>query len=76
MQRNDRDRPSVPVTGGGRILCLLLSLCLFFTVLSFGLWEEGEGEGALSASVSWLQDALAENEAIAVFLGWEEGFPS
>ncbi len=75
MQRRD-ERTPMPTTGTGRILCLLLSLCLFFTVLSFCLWEEGEGGGALSASAAWIKEALEDNEAIAVFLGWEEGLPS
>lgn len=75
MRRYDEHTPA-PTTRSGRILCLLLSLCLFFTVLSFCLWEEGDGSGALSASAAWIRETLEENEAIAVFLGWEEGLPS
>lgn len=75
MRQTEKNTPA-PQTGAGRLLCLLLSLCLFFTVLSFCLWEEGERGGALSASAAWLTEILEENEAIAVFLGWEEGLPS
>ncbi len=79
MQKNDREQcyfSDVPrLSRGGKLLSLLLALSLFFTVLSFCLWEKDEEKGgALSASATWFADFVQEHEAVAVFLGWEE-FP-
>ena len=74
MQKNNREPdPSPPAFG---ILSVLLALSLFFTVLSFGLWDGEGGAGELSAAVSTLEGFIESHPAIAVFLGWEEGFPS
>lgn len=74
MQKNNREPdPSPPAFG---ILSVLLALSLFFTVLSFGLWDGERGAGELSAAVSTLEGFIESHPAIAVFLGWEEGFPS
>ena len=67
--------PFSPQPQGG-VLSLLLALSLLFTVLSFGVWDGERGSGAVSAAVSHVEDFLSSHEAIAVFLGWEEGFPS
>ena len=72
MQKNHPDfLPPIPCRAG-QVLCLIFSLFLFVTVLSFGFWEGGEG-GALSAAALWVENVLTENEAVAVFLGLAEG---
>ena len=75
MQKNDKDLfpSSTRQSSGGRLLSLLLAFSLFFTALSFFLWDKNGGEGGeISAAVSFLSDAIRDNEALAVFLGWEE----
>ena len=46
-------------------------LAVFFTVISFFLWDAEGGTGDVSRAVSYFEDFFTENEAIAVFLGWE-----
>ena len=72
--QNSRDPNSSPPSYG--ILSVLVALSLFFTVLSFGLWDGERGAGEVSAAVSTLEGFLESHPAIAVFLGWEEGFPT
>lgn len=74
MQKTNRE-PSAPPPSFG-ILSVLIALSLFFTVLSFGLWDGERGTGEVSAAVSTLEGFIEEHPAIAVFLGWEEGFPA
>ena len=52
-------------------LSLLGALAVLFTLVSFFLWEGGTGAGEISRTVSYFADFFDENEAIAVFLGWE-----
>ena len=46
-------------------------LALVFTVVSFFLGDAEGGTGDMSRAVSYFEDFFTENEAIAVFLGWE-----
>ena len=56
--------------GGVRLsLVGFLAALLFF--FSFCLWDGSEGEGDISRAVSFFEEFFSENEAIAVFLGWE-----
>ena len=65
--------PLVPgrTEGAHRIIPLLGLLAAFFTLLSFFLWDDGAVGGEISRTVSYFEDFFDENEAIAVFLGWE-----
>lgn len=57
-------------TGGALLPLLGLTACLL-SILSFALFDESEGVGDVSRSVSYFEDFFDENESIAVFLGWE-----
>lgn len=41
------------------------------TLFSFLLWDEDALGGDVSRAVSYFEEFFSENEAIAVFLGWE-----
>jgi hypothetical protein len=66
-----KDAPSFGRNVGFPTLCLLGLLTIGLTVASFLLFREGEGSGDISRAVSYFEDFFDENEAIAVFLGWE-----
>ena len=57
-----RSGASLPLVG---LLAVLLMLSSFF------LWDGSEGTGDVSHAVSYFEEFFSENEAIAVFLGWE-----
>ena len=52
-------------------LSLFGLLALFLTVISFFIWTEERGTGEISQAVSVFEDFFDDNQAIAVFLGWE-----
>ena len=74
MQNHDREPSTSPPAVG--ILSLLVALSLFFSVLSFGVWDGERGAGEVSAAVATLEGFLESHPAVAVFLGWEKGLPS
>lgn len=57
--------------GGGFFLSVFGVLTALLTVCSFLLWDERMGTGDLSLAVSRFEEFFTENDAIAVFLGWE-----
>ena len=57
--------------GGAFFLSLCGALAALLTVFSFLLWDDRMGTGDLSLAVSHFEEFFSENEAIAVFLGWE-----
>ena len=57
--------------GGGFFVSLFGVLAALLTVCSFLLWDDRTGTGDLSLAVSRFEEFFNENEAIAVFLGWE-----
>ena len=74
MQKQNREPSPLPPTFG--ILSFLVALSLFFSVLSFGIWDGERSAGEVSAAVSTLEVFLESHPAVAVFLGWEKGLPS
>lgn len=52
---------------------LLGVLALTLTFFSFTIFDGAEGEGDVSRTVSYFEDFFEENDAVAVFLGWEGG---
>ncbi len=66
-----RGAPSLGRGVGLPVLGLLGLLTFGLTVTSFFLFREGEGTGDISRAVSYFEEFFNENEAIAVFLGWE-----
>lgn len=44
---------------------------IILTVISFFVWDKDTGTGDVSRAVSYFEDFFDENQAIAVFLGWE-----
>ena len=57
--------------GKGGYLPLFGFLAAILTLFSFFLWEGEGGTGDVSRAVSYFEEFFDENEAIAVFLGWE-----
>ena len=56
---------------GGVTLSLVGLLAVLLTLSSFLLWDGRESAGDVGRAVSYFEDFFSENEAIAVFLGWE-----
>lgn len=52
-------------------LSLFGLLAVLLTVVSFFVWNGDTGTGDVSRAVSLFEDFFSENEAVAVFLGWE-----
>ena len=53
------------------LLPLLGILAGGLTLLSFTLFDESDSTGDIGRTVSYFEDFFEENDAIAVFLGWE-----
>lgn len=53
------------------VLSLFGILAVLLTVISFFAWDESAGTGTVSRAVSYFEDFFDENQAVAVFLGWE-----
>ena len=60
--RTEKERGFLPLLG------LAAAALTFF---SFLLWDGESTGGDISRAVSYFEDFFSENEAIAVFLGWE-----
>ncbi len=75
MRWQKQKDPLIPGRTNERKNAAPLSLVGFFAALlflfSFFLWDEREGGGDISRAVSYFEEFFSENEAIAVFLGWE-----
>ena len=52
-------------------LLLFGLLAVLLTVISFFVWNGDTGTGDVGRAVSYFEDFFSENEAVAVFLGWE-----
>ena len=72
QKEKDPLAPGKTAAGGrGVSLSLVGFLAALLTLLSFVLWEGDGGTGDVSRAVSYFEEFFDENEAIAVFLGWE-----
>lgn len=73
--QKEKDPLSPGKTAGERSSVSPLSLfglfAVLLTVISFLVWDESTGTGDVSRTVSYFEDFFDENQAIAVFLGWE-----
>lgn len=55
----------------GALLPMLSLVAALLTVFSFFLFRDEGGTGDVSHAVSGLEEFFSENDAVAVFLGWE-----
>lgn len=62
---------TVGQTGWLSPFTLFGTLALVLTVASFFLWDGSGNGGEISRAVSYFEEFFGENEAVAVFLGWE-----
>ena len=59
-----------PPFHGGTLLLLVLAAGIL-SLFSFWTFDARDGTGDVGRAVSYFEDFFSENDAIAVFLGWE-----
>ena len=53
-------------------LCAVGLLSTVLTLVSFFAWRDGVGDGEIARTASRMEEFFSENEAVAVFFGWDE----
>lgn len=71
MQRPEKDGWEGGDGRGTARIALLGALAVLCSLASFFLWKDQAGEGEISRAAAYFEELVSENEAIAVFFGWD-----